>query len=113
MGSSKYCFLCTKGTDPFHPFLDEKLDMSCQHSSGLHQNHCGQQGERGDSAPPALLCPARGSLHRKDMDLLGWVQGRDPEVVRGLQHLSCEQRLRELGSYSLQKAPGRPYRPVP
>ena len=44
-----------------------------------------------------------GPQHRKDMDLLEQVQRRDTKMIRGLEHLSYEDRLRELRLTSLEK----------
>ena len=39
-----------------------------------------------------------GPQHKKDVELLEWVQ-----MIRGLEHLSYAERLRELGLFSLEK----------
>ncbi|OWK64594.1 Vascular endothelial growth factor C, partial [Lonchura striata] len=74
----------------------------------------GQQFEGADAAPPSALVrpisstvcpqhPARGPQHKKDVDLLEQVQKRAVRTFRGLEHLSYEGGLRELGLLSLEE----------
>lgn len=47
----------------------------------------------GESAPGAL-CLVLGPQYERDLGILGRAQQRATRVIRGLQHLSCEEWLR-------------------
>ena len=67
-----------------------------------------QQGEGGDCPPlfssyEAPCIQAWGSQHKKNAELLEQVQRRVIKMIRGLEHLSYEERLRELGLFSREE----------
>ncbi|PKU39172.1 hypothetical protein llap_10525 [Limosa lapponica baueri] len=91
--------------------LDEKLDMSQQRGSwAAWPQQCGQRGEGGDSATAPLwgdttpvLPPALGPPTTEGHGPVGVGPEEAREVVGGLEPLCCEDRLRELGGFSLEK----------
>ena len=100
--------------------VDEKLDMSHQCALEAQKTNCvlgcikkGVASREREVTVPlysALVRPhldycvqAWGTQYRKDVERLEWVQRRTIKMISGLEHLSYEERLRELCFISLEK----------
>ncbi|KAJ7423503.1 hypothetical protein BTVI_09552 [Pitangus sulphuratus] len=102
--------------------VDERLDMTWQYVLKDQKANCipdciksslvsrSRSTQQGQLCPSTLVRPhleyctqLQDPQQRKDIDHLVRVQMEATKMIRGMEHLSWDDRLRELGLFSLEK----------
>ncbi|TRZ08585.1 hypothetical protein HGM15179_018521 [Zosterops borbonicus] len=102
----------------FGVLVDERLDISQQcvltaqkanHVMGCIQSTVASRVKEGilplysGEIPPEVLHPALGSSAQVKCQAVGASPEETTKMIRGMEHLNYEERLRELGLFSLEK----------
>lgn len=74
-----------------------------------HKTACAQVGKNSspllhfEKTPPGALLPALTSSLQERHRPVGLINRRAPKIIRDLENLSCEDTLKELGLFSLER----------